>query len=132
MQSHNFYLRDLILFFILIVLVQHYIIGTLPNHTTLSQNTLSLHIKDVQDIKILEDIQYNKKVIEYLLQANPNTTQHKILLDIKNQLTAIEKKYTYISPGLALLGPLSSLYLVLKQQELRKKADRLVKKIGQQ
>ncbi len=43
------------------------------------------------------------------------------LAEIKRQLTAIEEKYKKNSPGLALLGPIGSAAIVVKEKELERK-----------
>ena len=126
MQKYTYYIRDLVLLCILVVLIQRFIVDTLPAKKTSTPFNSSLHMLDVHDACFLKTLKQNKKTIKKLLQSSESQSEQELLLELYAQLTAIEKEYTYVSPGLALLGPFSSLYLELKQQDLREKAKKMV------
>jgi hypothetical protein len=52
------------------------------------------------------------------------------LAKIKGQLTTIEEKYKKNSPGLALLGPIGSAAIVVKEKELEQKLLTVVNDLG--
>ncbi|HLW73276.1 MAG TPA: hypothetical protein VKR54_04475 [Candidatus Babeliales bacterium] len=59
----------------------------------------------------------------HFLEEHPvyaDTYAHNIA-EIKNQLTNIEEKYKKNSPGLALLGPIGSAAIVVKEEQLQQK-----------
>ncbi len=132
MRKLYYYTRDLILFIILLLLVQRFIMNTLPLKTPSSCTIHSLHESNLHDARFLNNIKKNKETIRQLVHNDPTPLEQEFLLDLYVQLSSIEKEYTYISPGLALLGPFSSMYLEIKQQTLREKTHMIsehIKKI---
>jgi hypothetical protein len=52
------------------------------------------------------------------------------ITDIKNQLATIEEKYKTNSSGLALLGPIGTASIVLKEEKLNQKLLHAINKLG--
>lgn len=59
----------------------------------------------------------------HLLAEHPAYTEkyELAIAEIKSELTAIEEKYKKNSPGLALLGPIGSAAIVIKEEQLQQK-----------
>jgi len=132
MQSYNYYMRDAILFFILLLLVQYFIIDTLPHKKLPLSYFTSLHIDDSDDIKFLEALKHDKELLKKIVKSNTESTEYETLLELYSVIVSIEKEYTHVSPGLALLGPFSILYLEIKQRELREQVKQLMKMVVHQ
>lgn len=69
----------------------------------------------------------------HFLEEHPvyaDTYAHNIA-EIKSQLTTIEEKYKKNSPGLALLGPIGSAAIVVKEEQLQQKLLAAVNDLSQ-
>ncbi len=121
-QKTNSIIRDLCVFCVLLFLIKT------ASHRTISfialhKNSI-IHELDRTFTDHLYTAQKQAHQLKELLEASPTPVQDahiKQLSDIAQKLSAIEEKYTNNSPGLALLGPLGTTAIVLKEQDLEKK-----------
>jgi hypothetical protein len=84
---------------------------------------IKLHEKSMVhelDRSFIDQIYTAQRQLHFLEEhpAYSNDYAHDIA-DIKKQLTTIEEKYKKNSPGLALLGPIGSAAIVIKEKELQ-------------
>ncbi len=74
------------------------------------------------DIDFIDQIYTAQRQLHVLEEHPVYGVEHaNVLAEIKRQLTTIEEKYKKNSPGLALLGPIGSAAIVVKEKELEQK-----------
>ncbi len=126
--SPNMYIRDLLLFVVLILLSiaafkrshrPSISAATKPAAPTASHQPFMVHEVDQE---FLQNINRAQEQIEVLFNKNLHTPltfeQHATLNSINNHLTDIHDQYTKTSPGIALLGPIGTTSVVLKERKL--------------
>jgi hypothetical protein len=121
-----FIIKDLSLFIFLLCLIK---MAVHENISFLNEHSKSLiHELD----KSFLDLIYTTKLHIHALQDHPiygvDYTQQ--LANLKERITIIEDKYKTNSLGLALLGPLGTTSIVLKEQDLQKKLLAITQEIS--
>jgi hypothetical protein len=105
-------------------------ISTYPDYVKLAAiESNSIHEADEEDLKVLAHVARLQDTIRYQ-QSFPLHRSKALQLDqLYEELEEIAKDYTQLSPGTAFLGPFSSVSLVLKQRELKKRIAQIEKLI---
>lgn len=105
-------------------------VSTYPDYVKLAAiESNSIHEADEEDLKVLAHIARLQEAIRYQ-QSFPLQRAKAVQLDqLHDELEDIAHDYTELSPGTAFLGPFSSVSLVLKQRELKKRIAQIEKQI---
>lgn len=105
-------------------------VSTYPDYVKLAAiESNSIHEADEEDLKVLAHIARLQDTIRYQ-QSFPLQRAKALQLDqLYEELEDIANDYTQLSPGIAFLGPFSSVSLVLKQRELKKRIAQIEKLI---
>jgi len=113
-------LRDSILFFLLIAVVQTII---QRNSTTYKRQLYNLYAVHEVDPAFLQQAQQGERQIKTLLSLlAPDEYEHKKQLHtLEKDIVHIRNAYEKNSPALVFLGPIGSASIVLKEQRLEKK-----------
>jgi len=121
---------DLLLFLLLIVLISY--AAKRVNRFILIQKQSYIHELDRTFIGYLhtakQQLQKTKQ-IAYIKEKNYDLLEKK-LNALQQHLSYIEEKYSTNSPGLALLGPIGTTAIVLKERKLAQKLYKTVHEIG--
>lgn len=121
-------LRDL-LFFIFLILLIKYATDLEKEKPCAEQQeqppvekAFAVHELDEQFLDSIKTTRHDLQSLENATKKQGNYDNYKAQLDeLTEELDHIETKYKKNSPALALLGPLGSASIVLKEQELAKK-----------
>ncbi len=122
--------KDLFLFLLLFTLISY--AGKRMNQFIMLHKNSYIHELDRTFIDYLHQAQrqlHKTKDIIYLNKVNNEAIENK-LAALQTVLLTIEEKYRTNSPGLALLGPIGTTAIVLKEQKLAKQLHKIVYEIG--
>jgi len=121
---------DLILFFLLITLIGY--AGKRMNKFILVQKQSYIHELDRTFIDYLYTTQQQlqkTKNIAYIKEKSYGSLEKRLNV-LQQHLSCIEGKYSSNSPGLTLLGPIGTMAIVLKEQNLAQQLYKMVHEIG--
>jgi hypothetical protein len=83
------------------------------------------------DIDFIDHIYTAQRQLHFLEEHPVYALEHaQTIAEIKQQLATIEEKYKKNSPGLALLGPIGSAAIVVKEAQLEQKLLNVVNDLG--
>jgi len=128
MQKQSLIIRDGILFIALLLMINHVWTQSSTGSTPAKKAT-SIHNPDREDKRVLRHIAKLQREIDTQLPIESDMEQWELLEALHDELTDIAQDYTHLSPGTAPLGPISSIFLVFKQRELRKRIAEIEKLI---
>lgn len=119
-------IRDIFLVCTLLFLVK---IAIEHNYSFLAAHKQSI-IHEL-DRSFLDQLYMAQRQIHHLNQTAAGSDTFAITItDIQNRLATIEEKYKKNSPGLALLGPIGTASIVMKEEELNKKLLDTINDLG--
>jgi len=119
-------IRDLALLCLLLLLIQNVLKDT--KSYILEHKQSIIHELD----RTFLDHIYTAQRQLHALEEHPecNDTFASTIFDLKTQLSTIEEQYKKNSPSLALLGPIGSAAIVIKEEQLLKKLLIITNNIG--
>ena len=121
-QKHSF-AQDVVIIAILIFLVT-VLVNRVKRYVHLNKHSI-IHELDTDIADTINTIQRQlgivRQTISMLGLTDPHTKLARSVRSLSNQLHDLEQKYTRNAPSLALLGPLGTTSIVLKEQELKDK-----------
>jgi hypothetical protein len=122
-QKPNSLAKDLLIIVILIFLLT-VLTNRVKRYVHLNKHSM-IHELDVSIADTITLIQRHlgvvRQTISMLGMADPHTQLARLVRSLTNQLHDLENKYARNAPSLALLGPLGTASIVLKEKEIREK-----------
>lgn len=122
-QKKHSFSQDIVIIAILIFLCS-IIVNRIKRYVQLNKHSI-IHELDVDIADTINIMQRQlgivRQTISMLGIADPHTKLARSLRALSNQLHDLEQKYIRNAPSLALLGPLGTASIVMKEQELKDK-----------
>lgn len=126
MHSGKEYLKDCILFIVLIFLVT-YAVKRLQSFLTLHRNSI-IHELDQKFVDKLYQAQRQGRAIAEMIERGAIDGSFSPTLEkIQKDLTFVEEKFSKNSPSLLLLGPIGTTSIIMKERSLEQKLLTIVK-----
>lgn len=124
-SNENHIIRDILLLFAL------FFLGNIAFNRTISfivahKDSLIHEL----DRSFIDQLSTAQRLVHRLEQNIQNDQELQEVNRIKSTITAIEEKYKKNTPALALLGPIGTASIVIKEQQLQEKLLKAVNDIG--
>jgi hypothetical protein len=122
-NKKNSLIKDVLIFALLFFIIWLLVIR-IRKYVQVNKQSL-IHQLETSFIEFIQLLQRQLGVAKQIALFRGITSSHTKLMrhirTLNNQLHEVEEKYMHNTPGLALLGPLGTTSIVLKEQELQRK-----------